>query len=87
MRLRFLNSTFEPADTTAVDQAVAILRSSVDTTDKAKLGNVVLGGTVKTQYLMVRDGADFIEAPSADVDAFAAALNGRVDPIFGYLIF
>jgi len=69
--------------TAAADAHVGVLRKGVDiTTDMA--ANYVTSGIVKLSALKYANGT---AVPSADYAAVAEALNGRIDPIHGYLIF
>lgn len=72
------------ANTADAPNTVGVLRKGVDTTGEDKLANYVTSGIVKTSALKYADGT---AVPEADYAAVATALNGRVDPIHGYLIF
>lgn len=70
--------------TAKTDTVVGILRKGVDTTNSDMLANYVASGIVKTSELRYANGS---VVPAIDLPDIATALNGRIDPIHGYLIF
>lgn len=65
--------------------ALGILRKGVDISGGDALANVVLAGTVKGSKVRYTDDADGLS--TAELQALAAALGGRYEPIHDYLIF
>lgn len=70
--------------TAAADTIVGILRKGVDVSKSDMLANYVASGVVKLSELRYADGT---VVPQGDHAAVATALNGRIDPVHGYLIF
>lgn len=71
-------------DGTTDPTIVGILRKGVDVSEKDHLANYVASGIVKLDKLKYGDGT---AVDSADYDAVAAGLNGRIDSVHGWLIF
>jgi hypothetical protein len=63
---------------------IGILRKGVDTTGSDMLANYVTSGIVKTSALKLANGTAM---NATQIGNLAAALNGRVDTVHGYLIF
>jgi len=72
------------ANAAGISSTVCILRKAVDATSTDMLANYVASGIVKTSALKYANGA---AVASSDLDDVATALNGRIDPVHGYLIF
>lgn len=71
-------------DGTTDPVCIGILRKGVDTTGSDVLANYVASGIVKTSALKLANGTAMNATQIANL---ATLLNGRVDPVHGYLIF
>jgi hypothetical protein len=84
--LAYDNATKKYRRATTAAETVGFLRIASDTSDPAKLGNVVLGGVVKAATVAAANpGA--LTADATALTALATALNGTYNAQFGYIKF
>lgn len=81
---KYTGATAADVDGTTDPVVRGILRKPVDATTGDVLANYVASGVVKTSALKHKDGTALNSTEIANV---AASLGGRVDSVFGYLIF
>lgn len=82
--LEYVSGSKKYQKATAPAKVVGFLRIAVDTTDPAKLANIVLGGEVKYSVI---PAVTSVNDNATNRDAMVAALNGTYNAQFGYIKF